>query len=208
MSADNPDSDHEEVGREEDVNPFLDIDGSTTQQPISLPSSSHLPALIALIPTLSRSTVVVIDGFDLFSFHARQLLLYCLLDTVQSCRAGHDTKGLTVIGVTSRVDTINLLEKRVKSRFSGRTIRTAPPSRMEDWTGILRKTLCVPISAQDVDEEDQEEWSTLWKGGVDRFLEEKVVVDTLNETFSVTRDIRVLSRLMVCTFHLDKGISH
>lgn len=50
-----------------------------------------------------KPVVVVLDGFDLFAEHARQALLYCLLDTVQSCRAGEGSRGLAVVGVTSRI---------------------------------------------------------------------------------------------------------
>ena len=53
--------------------------------------------------TLPRPTIVVLDAFDLFTSHARQALLYCLLDTVQSCRAGEGRKGVAVIGITTRV---------------------------------------------------------------------------------------------------------
>ncbi len=53
--------------------------------------------------SLPRPTIVILDTFDLFMGHARQALLYCLLDTVQSCRAGQDRNGVAVIGVTSRV---------------------------------------------------------------------------------------------------------
>jgi len=53
--------------------------------------------------TLPRPTIVVLDAFDLFTSHARQALLYCLLDTVQSCRAGEGRKGVAVVGITTRV---------------------------------------------------------------------------------------------------------
>lgn len=58
--------------------------------------------------TLSRPTIVIVEAFDLFTNHARQALLYCLLDTVQSCRAGEGRKGVAVVGVTSRVVSLHM----------------------------------------------------------------------------------------------------
>jgi origin recognition complex subunit 4 len=180
-------ADHDNPDADEDVSPFLD--GETT---ISLPPSSHLPHLISVLPTLTRSTVVILEGFDLFALHPRQSLLYCLLDTVQSCRAAHGNKGIAVIGITTRVDTINLLEKRVKSRFSGRILRTAPPRRFESWIGVARNALCVPI-----DGTPSAEWSEVWLSAVDDFLADPRVRSIMNETFALTRDIRTLSRILV-----------
>lgn len=67
------------------------------------PPPSQMSSLVTTMGTLSRPTIVVLDAFDLFTAHARQALLYCLLDTVQSCRAGQGRKGVAVVGVTTRV---------------------------------------------------------------------------------------------------------
>jgi origin recognition complex subunit 4 len=70
--------------------------------PTTLPS--HLLALLT-VPS-ERAIIVVIDEFDLFTEHARQALLYCLLDVVQSVQTGPvetTARGMAVIGLTSRV---------------------------------------------------------------------------------------------------------
>lgn len=178
---------------DEEPNPFLETHNPVT---MSLPPSTHLPALISLLPTLSRPTLVILDAFDLFAQHPRQSLLYCLLDTVQSCRAGAGRKGIAVIGMTTHLDTVNLLEKRVKSRFSGRTLRTAPPSRSQDWVELTREILCSKIkNHKDVDATG--EWQQQWEAGVESFLQDEATVTVLKETFSVTKDVRVLGRLLV-----------
>ncbi|KIJ70534.1 hypothetical protein HYDPIDRAFT_105278 [Hydnomerulius pinastri MD-312] len=171
---------------EEEPNPFLDPGPSVS---VSLPPPSHLPALIAVLPTLSRPTVVILDAFDLFAQHARQSLLYCLLDTVQSCRVGRGNNGLAVIGITTRIDTINLLEKRVKSRFSGRMLRTAPPSDLQRWISLSKETLCTPIDGP-------EEWEPLWQLAVDKFLGDRKVTETMRDTFALTRDVRMLKQIL------------
>lgn len=149
--------------------------------------------MISVLPTLSRPTVVILDAFDLFAHHARQSLLYCLLDTVQSCKVGQGSNGVAVAGITTRIDTINLLEKRVKSRFSGRMIRTAPPRDSLFWINTSRRLLSTPVDESD-------EWGALWTFAVHTFLEDRRVVDTLKDTFALTRDVRMLKQMLVSDY--------
>ena len=178
-----------EDNAQDDDNPFLQ---DTTDTVVTLPPPSHLLALIQMLPTLARPTILVLDAFDLFALHARQSLLYCLLDTVQSCRAVAGNKGIAVIGITTRVETINILEKRVKSRFSGRILRTAGHQRVEDWVQAAKHALCASIG--DVDEE---EWGSRWQTSVEKFLQESQVLSVFKETYALTKDLRILSRLLV-----------
>ena len=157
---------------------------------IPLPPSSYLPTLISALPTLARPTVLILESFDLFAIHGRQGLLYCLLDTVQSCRVGDNSRGIAVVGVTTRVDTINLLEKRVKSRFSGRMLRTAGPGTLDDWISIARDALTVKPSPR------HEEWEVWWAAVVEKFLCDGSVQAALSELYSLTKDIRLLGRVL------------
>lgn len=158
----------------------------------TLPPPAHLLALISMIPTLSRPTVIILDAFDFFALHARQSLLYCLFDTVQHSKGGLKGKGMSVVGVTTRVDTVNLLEKRVKSRFSGRIFRTSSPSGLDLWMHLARTGLCASIGF-----DHSEEWAQTWKSSVDDFLQDPKVFSSLSETFSLSRDVRLLSRILV-----------
>lgn len=65
----------------------------------------------------SKSVVFVLEEFDLFCGHNNQTLIYNLFDVAQSAQAP-----ICVIGLTRCNDVIELLEKRVKSRFSHRQI--------------------------------------------------------------------------------------
>lgn len=186
-----------ENGQEdEEPNPFLDA--PLANVPFGQPSAAHLPTLISLLPTLPRPTIVILDAFDLFSLHPRQSLLYCLLDTVQSCGAGPKNKGVAVIGVTTRMDSINLLEKRVKSRFSGRMIRTASPAELSDWTRLTRTILCAePIPPADSGiKHHLPSWRELWHPTVDKFCADEAVLAMLNDTFCITKDVRMLSKVL------------
>ncbi|EIW61356.1 uncharacterized protein TRAVEDRAFT_34869 [Trametes versicolor FP-101664 SS1] len=194
-----------------DENPFVDSGPTSAPGPalsVTLPPPAHLLALISMIPTLPRPTVIVLDGFDLFAAHARQALLYCLLDTAQACRAGLTTaaaggqsaSGMAVVGVTARVDTINLLEKRVKSRFSGRMIRTAGPARVAHWVALTKAVLGAPVmtGGHDEDEGAKEEWEGVWGTAVERFLAEDATLDALRETYALARDYQILRRILTC----------
>ncbi|KAJ2932086.1 hypothetical protein H1R20_g5004, partial [Candolleomyces eurysporus] len=181
----------------DDDNPFLDSNPGEVTASITLPPSSHLPALISLLPTLNRPTIVLVDAFDLFALHPRQALLYCLLDTVQACQSSQGNKGLAVVGITTRVDVVQLLEKRVKSRFSGRTVRVANVHREVGWTNIVRECLLAPIDADEHEDEEVEEWDKLWTAGVEKFLADLGTKQTVHETYSIIRDVRVLLRLLI-----------
>jgi origin recognition complex subunit 4 len=172
--------------QDDDDNPFLDAGPS-----IDIPPPSHLPALVSALTTLSRPVVVILDAFDLFALHARQALLYCLLDTAQSCRVGQGHNGIAVIGVTTRIDTINLLEKRVKSRFSGRMLRTAAPTELSFWMKLMERVLRAQI------EPLEEEWEPLWTLAIDNFIADRKVLEQIQETVAVTHDIRLLQRILV-----------
>ncbi|XP_072961604.1 origin of replication complex subunit 4 isoform X3 [Typha angustifolia] len=68
-----------------------------------------------------KGVIFVLDEFDLFT-QGKQRLLYSLLDALQTL-----TSQAVVIGVSCRLDADQLLEKRVRSRFSHRKILFIPP---------------------------------------------------------------------------------
>lgn len=86
----------------------------------------------------AKPLVITLDSFDLLTARPRQALLYCLLDAVQS---GSYRPGLAIVGMTRRPDTTDLLEKRVKSRFSHRIVQCYPPGSLEEWKLLVDKAL-------------------------------------------------------------------
>ncbi|KAJ3412384.1 origin recognition complex subunit 4 [Chytridiales sp. JEL 0842] len=80
--------------------------------------------------------VFILEEFDLFALHHKQALLYNLFDVAQTSGSP-----VAVIGVTCRMDSIELLEKRVKSRFSHRFILIKPVESLDSWYSILRSIL-------------------------------------------------------------------
>ncbi|KAI3332391.1 hypothetical protein HD806DRAFT_480416 [Xylariaceae sp. AK1471] len=92
----------------------------------------------------SKSVVFVIDEFELFATHARQTLLYNLFDIAQARKAP-----IAVLGLTTRIDVVESLEKRVKSRFSHRYVYLSLPKSLPAYWDICKQGLIV-------DEEDLE----------------------------------------------------
>ncbi|KAL8884059.1 MAG: hypothetical protein Q9215_007812 [Flavoplaca cf. flavocitrina] len=84
----------------------------------------------------ARAVIFVIDEFDLFASHPRQTLLYNLFDVAQSRNAP-----VAVLGLTTRIDVVESLEKRVKSRFGQRYIHLSHPKSFNSFEAICRSAL-------------------------------------------------------------------
>uniref|UniRef100_A0A8C1KLT8 Origin recognition complex subunit 4 n=1 Tax=Cyprinus carpio TaxID=7962 RepID=A0A8C1KLT8_CYPCA len=87
----------------------------------------------------SRPVVFVLDEFDLFAHHKNQTLLYNLLDVSQSAQTP-----VAVLGLTCRLDVLELLEKRVKSRFSHRQIHLFSSLSFAQYVDAVRAQLSLP----------------------------------------------------------------
>lgn len=86
----------------------------------------------------SKSVVFIIDEFDLFATHARQTLLYNLFDIAQARKAP-----IAVLGLTNRIDVVESLEKRVKSRFSHRYVYLSLAKSLPAFWDICNQGLLV-----------------------------------------------------------------
>jgi hypothetical protein len=102
----------------------------------------------------SQSIVFVIDEFDMFASHPRQTLLYNLFDIAQSRKAP-----IAVVGCTTRLDVVEMLEKRVKSRFSHRYVYLSLPKSLPAYWQVCRQGLTV-----DSDEAEKEGINTYLEG--------------------------------------------
>lgn len=86
----------------------------------------------------SKSVIFIIDEFDLFATHARQTLLYNLFDIAQARKAP-----IAVLGLTTRIDVVETLEKRVKSRFSHRYTYLSLAKSLPAFWDICKQGLTV-----------------------------------------------------------------
>ncbi|KAM3085221.1 origin recognition complex subunit 4 [Clarireedia jacksonii] len=86
----------------------------------------------------AKSVIFVLDEFDRFTTHSRQTLLYNLFDIAQARKAP-----IAVLGLTTRVDVVESLEKRVKSRFSHRYVHLSLPQSLQAFWSICKEGLLV-----------------------------------------------------------------
>ncbi|KAK8392638.1 hypothetical protein O3P69_014814 [Scylla paramamosain] len=146
----------------------------------------------------AKPAIFLLDEFDLFCHHRNQTLLYNLFDAAQSAQAP-----ICVLGLSCRLDVVELLEKRVKSRFSHRQIHLqASGDFTTHYLHTFRTLLHLPHSFPFKD------FARVWNEDVEALARDDVVVDVLQRQHTTTRDVRVLKSLLVmCLAQLDEGSS-
>ncbi|XP_032362448.1 origin recognition complex subunit 4 [Etheostoma spectabile] len=134
----------------------------------------------------SRPVLFVLDEFDLFAHHKNQTLLYNLLDVSQSAQAP-----VAVVGITCRLDVLELLEKRVKSRFSHRQIHLLSNPTFTQYLAQVRTQLSLPADFSD------NQFAEDWNASVKTLVEDKSAVDVLQRHFNSTKDFRSMHMLLM-----------
>ncbi|KAM8806703.1 origin recognition complex subunit 4 [Eudromia elegans] len=134
----------------------------------------------------SCPVLFVLDEFDLFVHHKNQTLLYNLFDISQSAQTP-----VTVIGLTCRQDVLELLEKRVKSRFSHRQIYLMNTFDFKQYIKIFKEQLSLPADFLD------ESFAQKWNNNVQHLSEDKTVQDLLQNLFHCSKDLRSLHLLLM-----------
>lgn len=133
----------------------------------------------------SKPILFVLEEFDQFAQHRNQTLLYNLFDVTQSAQTP-----LCVIGLTCRLDVVELLEKRVKSRFSHRQMHL-----FNNLTLSQYKELCHSYLSLGEDFPDKQ-FAQEWDSEIKNLLSEVSVKDILERQFSLTNDVRGLQTLL------------
>ncbi|XP_052805981.1 origin recognition complex subunit 4-like [Mya arenaria] len=134
----------------------------------------------------SKPILFVVEEFDLFAFHRNQTLLYNLFDISQSAQTP-----ICVLGVTCRLDVVELLEKRVKSRFSHRQLHLFTSLTFEEY-----QQLFVSVLSLGPDFPDQKHASQ-WNKSMQALSRDASVVDVLKKQYEMSRDVRSLKQLMM-----------
>ncbi|XP_041458650.1 origin recognition complex subunit 4-like isoform X2 [Lytechinus variegatus] len=134
----------------------------------------------------AQSILFIVDEFDLFAHHKNQTLLYNLFDVCQSAQTP-----ITVIGVTCRLDVVELLEKRVKSRFSHRQIHVFNTLTFEQYCNVFKETLTLPSNFMD------KMFAKEWNNHVKELTGDCTVTEILEKTYSLDKSIRSLYSLML-----------
>ncbi|XP_015227166.1 PREDICTED: origin recognition complex subunit 4 [Cyprinodon variegatus] len=134
----------------------------------------------------SRPVLFVLDEFDLFAHHKNQTLLYNLFDVSQSAQAP-----IAVVGLTCRLDVLELLEKRVKSRFSHRQIHLLSSLTFPQYVARVQTQLSLP------DDFPDGKFVREWNAAVATLCEDKSVEDVLRRHFNSSKDFRSLHMLLM-----------
>lgn len=90
---------------------------------------------------VAKSVIFILDEFDLFASHPRQTLLYNLFDVAQSRNAP-----IAVLGLTTKINVVESLEKRVKSRFGQRYVYLSSPRTFSSFQTICKSALMPPTT--------------------------------------------------------------
>ncbi|NXY81788.1 ORC4 protein, partial [Alcedo cyanopectus] len=136
--------------------------------------------------TSSCPVLFVLDEFDLFVHHKNQTLLYNLFDISQSAQTP-----VTIIGLTCRQDVLELLEKRVKSRFSHRQIYLLNSFDFKQYMRIFKEQLYLRVKLPD------ECFTQKWNNNIQCLSEDRTVQGVLQNLFDHTKDLRSLNSLLM-----------
>ena len=114
----------------------------------------------------SKSVIFIMEEFDVFASHSRQTLLYNLFDIAQARKAP-----IAVIGLSTRMDVADSLEKRVKSRFSQRHVFVPQARNLEAFNEICKTCLRLSSTDKSHDEEKLDEiYVTRWNKWIDQLF--------------------------------------
>ena len=132
----------------------------------------------------------ILEEFDLFAQHKNQTLLYNLFDITQA--------GLTpmaVVGLTNRIDVMELLEKRVKSRFSHRQIFICNTWTFDDYICGFVSLLKLPLNSKRQKSSYCNQLKK-WNSSIDDLSKNVTVLEVLKKQFHINKEYTALQRLL------------
>ena len=145
--------------------------------------------ILKALAQAGKAAVFVLEEFDLFAHSQKQTFLYCLLDSLQKSQAK-----AVVIGTTCRHDCLDLLEKRVKSRFSHRSVTLTPPTTLEDGDvhGSGAKSILTDIFTLP---DGSVAGAESYNDQVRRAMEDRNVLEGLSRVIQFSNTLHTLSRI-------------
>ncbi|KAK4629493.1 Origin recognition complex subunit 4 [Fulvia fulva] len=135
---------------------------------------------------VTRSVIFVLDEFELFATHPRQTLLYNLFDIAQSRKAP-----IAVLGLTTRIDVAESLEKRVKSRFSHRYVHLSLAKSLQSFQHVCESVLRIAPTDLSLpgSSADQPTNLTKWNELVESILASEPCTRYLRRLYATTKSI-------------------
>ena len=127
----------------------------------------------------AKSVIIILDEFDLFTTHPRQTLLYNLFDIAQSKKAP-----IAIIGCSTRMDVVDCLEKRVKSRFSHRWLHIPMMKTLSTFQEAVQQILTVEETG--TEQEEARRWNEHIKS---TFLPSPQIQTLIQQTYHTTKSL-------------------
>ena len=144
--------------------------------------------------SVAKSVIFILDEFDLFASHPRQTLLYNLFDVAQSRNAP-----IAVLGLTTKIDVVESLEKRVKSRFGQRYVHLSQPRTFAAFATVCKAALAPPLqSAPQIHDRNinshgstaaVQKLATAWSTYVDSLVIHPAFVTHLRSIYATTKSV-------------------
>ncbi|KAK9115054.1 hypothetical protein Syun_021851 [Stephania yunnanensis] len=157
-------------------------------------NSQFMIAVLREYGLAHKTVIFVLDEFDLFA-QGKQRLLYSLLDAMQSVASQ-----AVVIGASCRLDADQLLEKRVRSRFSHRKLLFLPPNKEDRKRQVFLHSLTWKLHCFTLDSKFPLLLLNIFKDT--RFME---VLDALSDYDSSINNLLNFLFVAVCDMALDTG---
>ncbi|RHN82344.1 putative origin recognition complex subunit 4, P-loop containing nucleoside triphosphate hydrolase [Medicago truncatula] len=155
-------------------------------------NSQFMVAVLKECGLAHKTVIFILDEFDLFA-QGKQRLLYSLLDAMQSV-----SSQAVVLGISCRLDADQLLEKRVRSRFSHRKLLFLPPS-IEDSQRLLVHMLTLPI-----DSSLPYDYAVEFNKKVQNIIEDKRFKEIFNKLLNFDSSVKhLLKFLFYAVSHMD-----
>ncbi|EMC93620.1 hypothetical protein BAUCODRAFT_37304 [Baudoinia panamericana UAMH 10762] len=152
---------------------------------------------------ITKSVIFILDEFELFASHPRQTLLYNLFDIAQSKKAP-----IAVLGLTTKIDVSESLEKRVKSRFSHRYVHLGLAKSLTAYQEVCKAALSLQPSdaAEDGIPKDASNVMKTWNALVTNLFASEPFVNHLRRSFYTTKSVPdFMSSMLVLLATLPVG---
>jgi len=131
-----------------------------------------------------KAVFFVLDQIELFA-KSKQNLLYSLLNLMQEREMS-----VAIIGIASVLHIMDMLEKRVKSRFSDRYTLFLPNSSIERAQHILRNVLLLPPDMS------KDGYGQQWNSEIEALLEDKRFCELLARELDINSEPQALFNLV------------
>lgn len=141
--------------------------------------------------TKKRFIIFVLEDLEKFAAHPQQNLLYSLFELALSLP-------VFVIGTSCRIDVLELLEKRVKSRFSQNLVYLPLPESIESFMERIKKNLIIKNSNSiDI----QSDSIDVYNNSIHEFISTNSSFSSLCQFhFDFTKDVRPIFRQLSLSF--------